>query len=105
MIWHDDPRVQFIMSEAHAMLNASQNLAGNLRLSEEGRSAARLIEETVHGGECLAGSCWFAPEDAMPRKAVMQPESDEQRLANDIQMREPAHRDRHVRIVAPRRAA
>ena len=87
MIWRDDPRVQFIVPDAGAMLNGSQHPAGNRRLSEECGSAPNLVEKAIHGGERLAGGGGLAPEDAVRWKAVMQAKRDEQRLACDIQMR------------------
>ena len=87
MIWHDDPRVQFIVPDAGAMLNGSRHLAGNRCLSEECGAAPNLVEKAIHGGERLAGSGGLAREDAVRWKAVMQAERDEQRLAYDIQMR------------------
>jgi len=55
VIGHDHPCVQGIVFERGATLDRSQDELSNGRLSEEGRTPAGLIEQSVHGDEGFAG--------------------------------------------------
>jgi hypothetical protein len=99
VIGHDHPRVQLVMSNFDAVFHRSKNQLSNARLSEEGRATPGLIEQPVHRDERLAGGQIGGRKGAILGKTAMQPEGDEQGLAEDVEMREPAPFQYHTWIV------
>jgi len=98
---HDHPRVQLVVPDFRPVLDGSRDELRHGRLSEKGGAAASVIEPAVHRDEGFAGSRIRGRKGALCRKTVIQAEGDEQRLADDIEMREPASSQVHVWIVRP----
>ena len=96
---HDHPPVQLEVPDFRSILDRSQDRLRHGRLSEKGGAAASVIEQAVHGDEGFAGSRIGGRKGALCRKTVVPAEGDEQRLADDIEMREPASSQLRVWIV------
>src|ERR1039458_2744458 len=99
MIRHDDPRVHLVVPDPGAIVNGCQDQFSNVRLPEKHRPPPGLIEQPVHGDECFAGSQIGGWKRAIGRKTAVQAERDEQRLADYIEMREPAFFEKHNWVV------
>ena len=84
-----------------SVLDRSRDELHHGRRSEKGGASASVIEPAVHGDEGLAGSRIGGRKGALCRKTVVPAEGDEQRPADDLEMREPASFQIHVGIVRP----
>ncbi len=96
---HDHPRVQLVVPDSRSVLDRSRDQLRDGRLSEKGGTAASVIEQAVHRSEGFAGSQIRGRKGALCRKTVVQAEGDEQRPADDLETREPASVQLHVRTV------
>ena len=97
-IRHDYERVQLIAFEsAFAIGKCPHNHFGDLRLTQENRTADRVIQQSIHGHESFSGCKPHVRKGAVDRKTSVQAEGHEHSLANDIPMRKapviPAHVD------------
>ena len=99
MVGHDHERMQLIVPDLGAALDGGQHHLSDVRLSEKHRPATGLIEQPVHRDECLAGRQIRGWKRAIGRKTAVQAERDEQRLADYIEMREPAFFEKHNWVV------
>ena len=99
VIGHDHPRVQVVVPNFGPILDRSRDELRDGRLSEKGGSAPSVIQQAVHRDEGFAGGQIRGRKGALCRKTVVQAEGDEQRLADDIEMREPTSFQLHVWIV------
>jgi len=95
---HDHPPVQLVVPDFRSVLDRSRDELRHGRRSEKGGAAASAIEPAVHRDGGFAGSRIRGRKGALCRKTVVPAEGDEQRSADDLEMREPASFQVHVWI-------
>jgi len=101
MIGHDGPSMHLVVPDLGAAIDGGHDQLGNVRLPEKSRPAASLIEQSVHGDECFAGGEICGRKSPTSGKTVVQPEGDEQRLADYIQVGKPTFAEDHTSVVRP----
>jgi hypothetical protein len=91
VIGHYDERMKIIASEtAFAFSQRTNSHFRYFRLSQGNRAAFRMIQQAVHGDECLSVSKPFRREDTAGRETSVQTECDEHSFSNDVPMGEAA---------------
>ena len=96
MIGHDYPGMQVIMFNFDAVFKGRKHHKRNIRLSEKSGAAAGFIQNAVHSDEGLAIRETQGGKTTMCRKTVVQPEGNEQRLADPFEMWKPTPAHRHT---------
>ena len=99
MVGHNHKRMQLIMPDLGAVLDGVQDQLCDCGLLQKHRPAAGRIEQSVHRDERFAGSQTRGWERPVSRQRPVQPESNEQRLADHIQMRKPPFSGNHIPVV------
>jgi YVTN family beta-propeller protein len=89
------------MANCNAVLNGFEDQLRDCGLPEKHRSAAGLVEQTIHSDEGLTGSQICGRKGAVCGKRVVKAKRDEQRLADDIQVRKSALIENHISVVRP----
>ena len=90
MIGHDHKGVHLIMLQTGAVFDRGDHQLSDSWLSEKGGAEAGLVEQPVHGDEGFARGEIRGWKRAIVGKTSVQAERDEQRLADDIDVRESA---------------
>ena len=98
VIRHDYKRVKFVAFEAaFAFGEGMDHHFGDFRLAEEDWTACGVVEQSIHGGEGLAGCQADVRKGTADRKTSMQTECHEHSFANNVKVRKapivPAHVD------------
>ena len=70
VVWHDDPRVQFIMPSLGSVANGNEDEFRNGGNSKEGWSKASLVEQVIHGKKRFTGGQIRGRENSIWRQAV-----------------------------------
>ena len=90
VITHDDITVEIVMAKvALVIVNSVHYHSCNLRLAKVQRASTGVVEKAIHCQEGLTG-CSRRRKAAAGREAIVQPRSEEHRLANRGIMRQPA---------------
>src|SRR5437868_857854 len=92
VIGHDYPRMQVVISGGTVQDRSSHGIR-NPGLPKVHRSTPSRVEQPIHRKERLSRREAFVGETAPGGKAPMQPENDEQRLADHVDMQETAAQD------------
>jgi len=100
VIGHDNPRVQRVLAKHRAVVYGIQHQLRSLGLPKEGRTTTHLMQQSVHGNEGLTTPNVSCRKRAIRGKRSVQTKSNEQRLADDVQMRQPALFQNHNTVVS-----
>jgi len=82
------------------LLDRTDYQSGHCGYSQIRWAGALLVQQPVHAHECLSRAQTCGKQSAW-RKAIVQTESDKQRLSDHVEMRKAAIGDLHHRVVLP----